>query len=127
MILGVGVDIVECRRFESWLEKPDLLERYFSAGELALAQSRRPERAAEALASRFAAREALGKALGTGLQGLILKEVPLGKNEKGQPRFEPSERMRSYLEERGVTKIHLSLSHEKEAAVAVVCLEGEEK
>ncbi len=124
MILGLGVDIVECRRFEGWLKRPGLLGRYFSREEIALVESRCEARRAETLAVRFAAREALGKALGTGLRGLVLRELPVAAAESGRPVFDPSPGMKRILQQRGVETMHLSLSHERDSAVAVVCLEG---
>ncbi len=126
MILGIGVDIVECRRFEPWMEKPAMIARFFSSEEAALAGKRGKRGGAATLAVRFAAREALGKALGTGLRGLILKELPVFSppGTQGRPLFQPSPEMAQYLARRGVGRIHLSLSHERDSAVAMVCLEA---
>ncbi|MDR0785791.1 MAG: holo-ACP synthase [Treponema sp.] len=121
-MLGIGVDVVRVERFKRWLEKPLLLERFFHAEELAVVLSRGAGKT-QSLAARFAAKEAFGKALGTGLAGLSLKDVYVKNNENGKPELILRGAAKAALETSGAKQAHLSLSHEKDYAVAVVAIE----
>ena len=79
-----------------------------------------PMRASEYYAARFAAKEAFSKALGTGINGFSLTEIEIAENEKGKPYFILSGRAEKLAE--GLT-LHLSMSHERDAAVAMVVAE----
>jgi holo-[acyl-carrier protein] synthase len=70
LIAGIGVDIVHIQRMRRWRRQDGLLERYFHPQELAAVLAR-GEGALNSLACRFAAKEAFGKALGTGLAGIV--------------------------------------------------------
>jgi holo-[acyl-carrier protein] synthase len=122
MIRGVGIDIVAVRRFERWLCTPGLPERFFHPDELAIAVSRGTG-AAQSLAARFAAKEALGKALGTGLSGISLRDIAVNNDPTGTPYLTVYGSVRQVLKEQGICRMHLSLSHEKDYAAAVVVLE----
>lgn len=114
MIRGIGVDISSPERFEGMGEK--LLSRLFTPEELRKA----PVRSSEYFAARFAAKEAFAKALGTGIKGFSLTEIEISEDENGKPFFILSGRAREKAE--GL-RFHLSMSHEKEAAVAMVVAE----
>ena len=121
MIRGVGTDLVENARLESWLAKPALLDKYFSAQEQAdVAASQHP---AASLAARFAAKEAFGKALGTGLEGLRLKDIAVVREAGGRPVFELGPSARVACDRLGARHLHLSLSHEKGYSLAFVIAE----
>jgi len=122
MITGVGIDIVQINRMERWLEDSKLLERYFHSEELALAQSRKNS-AALALAARFAAKEAFGKALGTGLAEISLKDIKVSNSENGKPDILFYKTAQKAFEKSGANKVHISLSHERENAIAMIVLE----
>ena len=122
MITGIGIDIVQINRMESWLKNPKLLERYFHQDELALASSRLNS-AAQTLAARFAAKEAFGKALGTGLTQITLKDIIIYNNENGKPEIKLSGTAQEALQKSGANKVHVSLSHEKENAIAIIVIE----
>ena len=77
------------------------------------------------LAARFAAKEAFGKALGTGLRGIVLKDIMVKNNHNGQPEILVSGTALLALENSGARKIHVSLTHEKDYAIAMVVLENE--
>ena len=129
MIFGIGCDIAAVRRFQRWAETPELVSRFFNTAELW--QGSAGARAAwEHYAARFAAKEAFSKALGTGFVGLVLRELWVEKDAQGKPSLAFSPAMRSLLESRAGTgaRVHLSMSHEKEYAVAYVVIEtGEER
>jgi holo-[acyl-carrier protein] synthase len=125
MIVGIGIDVVYVRRLERWQTIPGLLERYFHPHELSASLSR-GSAAALSLAARFAAKEALGKALGTGLTGIVLRDILVVNRHNGKPEIEVFGTASSALERSGATKIHLSLTHERENAIAMVVLENED-
>ena len=122
MITGIGVDMVQVRRMARWLQKPGLLERYFDPRELAAVLARGGG-ADQSLASHFAAKEALGKALGTGFAGIALKDIMVINHRSGRPEFQVVGTAMEALEKNGANRIHLSLTHEQDYAVAMVVLE----
>ncbi|AEF85189.1 holo-[acyl-carrier-protein] synthase [Treponema primitia ZAS-2] len=124
MIVGIGVDVVHVRRLERWQCIPGLLERYFHPQELSTSLSR-GNAAALSLAARFAAKEAFGKALGTGLAGIVLRDINVVNLYNGRPEIEVLGTASSALERSGATRIHVSLTHERENAIAMVVLEAE--
>lgn len=124
MIVGIGLDVVHVPRMEKWRKVPGLLERYFHAEEIAAVLAKGCG-ADLSLAARFAAKEAFGKALGTGLAGLDLKDIMVKNKENGKPEMLVSGTALSALAQSGASRIHLSLSHEKDSAVAMVVLENE--
>lgn len=115
MIVGIGVDIVDIARFTRSLERtPRLRERLFTPNERALALP--------SLAARFAAKEALIKALG-GSDGVRWNDVEIASNSDRQPRFVSYRVTEQHLRERGVDRVHVSLSHDAGAAIAFVVVE----
>jgi holo-[acyl-carrier protein] synthase len=122
MIVGIGVDVVHVHRFDRWPEIPGLLERYFNPEELAA--SRAKGRAISlSLAARFAAKEAFGKALGTGLAGIVLKDIMVVNRHNGRPEVEVFGTAVSALRRSGANRVHISLTHEQDNAIAMVVLE----
>lgn len=123
MILGIGVDLLQVQRMDRWADQPKLLERFFHPGELADAR-RRGKSMALSLAVRYAAKEALGKALGIGVQHFSLKEVQVVNNDLGKPEILLHGKATETFDRLGGKHIHLSLSHELDNAVAMVVIEG---
>jgi len=116
VIVGIGVDVCDVGRFESSLRRtPGLAERLFTAGER--------ERPVESLAARFAAKEALAKALGAP-GGLHWHDAEVVSETSGRPVFVLRGSVRSAADELGVGRAHLSLSHDAGIATAFVVLEG---
>jgi len=122
MIVGIGVDIVQVKRMDPWLEKIKLLEKYFNNDELTCVLKKK-KAAAQSLAARFAAKEAFGKALGTGLKDISLKDILITNDENGKPDIILIETAKKAFEKSGAQNIFISLSHEKEYAAAMVVLE----
>ncbi|MCL2233428.1 MAG: holo-ACP synthase [Treponema sp.] len=122
MIVGIGVDVVYINRMKRWREIPGLLERYFHPDELSAVMDRGSS-AVLSLAARFAAKEAFGKALGTGLGGITLKDIMVKNRHNGQPEILVSGTALAALEDSGAARIHVSLTHEKDNAIAMVVLE----
>jgi holo-[acyl-carrier protein] synthase len=122
LITGIGVDIVQVRRMRHWRTQPGLVERYFHPDELAAALSR-GETADLSLAGRFAAKEAFGKALGTGFEGMVLKDIMVVNHSNGRPELQVFGTALDALRKNGANRLHLSLTHEQDNAVAMVVLE----
>ena len=117
MIKGIGVDVVDIARFEESLARtPGLKERLFTATELVTAESRNPS----FLAGRFAAKEALAKALGVP-EGLAWQDVNIHRADNGAPIMELEGIARQRA---GSGKIHLSISHDGPVVVAMVVIEN---
>lgn len=125
MIVGLGVDIVEIERMAAALERrPRMKERLFSAEERKYCDARgRPE---VHYALRFAAKEAVLKALGTGFSGMQFKDVEVVREASGRPVPHLSGRAAERAAELGVIEMHLSLSftHSTAVASAVALTEG---
>lgn len=116
MIFGIGVDVVDINRFQSSISNtPKLLERIFTLSERDLNSA--------SLAARFAAKEALMKALGQA-DGLSFQEVSVVKDSKGKPGFEITGESKKTIASRGITDLHLSLSHDGGMAIAYVIAEA---
>jgi holo-[acyl-carrier protein] synthase len=98
------------------------LERYFHPREIEASLSR-GKGGAHSLAARFAAKEAFGKALGTGLAGIVLKDIIVINLAKGKPEIQVVNTALAALENSGANRVHLSLTHEHEYAAAMVVLE----
>ena len=109
---------------ERWRKKTGLSERYFHPEELAAAQSR-GSGAGISLAARFAAKEAFSKALGTGLEGIALKDILVVNLGNGRPEMQVFGTAQAALKKNGADKVHLSLTHETDNAVAMVVLESQ--
>jgi len=122
LITGIGIDIVQVQRMRRWRERPGLLERFFHPQELAAALAR-GGMTDLALASRFAAKEAFGKALGTGLEGIVLKDIMVINHHNGRPELQIFATAQEALNKSGANRVHLSLTHEQDNALAMVVLE----
>jgi holo-[acyl-carrier protein] synthase len=115
MIVGVGIDVVDVERFGVTLDRtPALRERLFTEHERA--------RALASLAARFAAKEALAKALGAPA-GMHWLDAEVRTDNSGQPSFELIGSVAARAVELGVKHVHVSLSHDAGIASAVVVLE----
>ncbi|MDX3215678.1 holo-ACP synthase [Streptomyces sp. ME02-6991-2B] len=122
MIIGVGIDVAEIDRFERSLERtPGLAERLFLPGELLLPSGAR--RGGASLAARFAAKEAVAKALGAP-GGLHWSDAEVVTEDSGQPRLIVRGTVAARAEQLGVRAFHVSLSHDAGVASAVVIAEG---
>ncbi len=125
-VIGIGIDIVEIERLQAALERrPRLGTRLFTAAELASAGG--PGHRLPRLAARFAAKEALLKALGTGLRGVRWQDAEVVSDALGRPSFRLRGRLQSLAGRLGVTELHLTMSHSRGYAVAAVVAVGEDK
>ena len=115
-VIGVGIDIADIARFGASLERtPGLKARLFTAAEAS--------RTLDSLAARFAAKEALAKALGAP-GGMEWHDAEIVSEETGRPRFELRGTVAARAAGLGVECVHVSLSHDAGIATAMVVLEG---
>jgi holo-[acyl-carrier protein] synthase len=116
MIVGVGIDVVDVERFGQSLERtPGLSARLFTP-----AEATRP---LASLAARFAAKEALAKALGAPA-GLAWQDAEVVSESSGRPVLQLRGSVRARADDLGVASVHVSLSHDAGIASAVVVLES---
>lgn len=122
MIFGIGIDNIEVARVEKQLENEGFQEKIFTEKEISYCRSRRNY--AESFAARFAAKEAFFKAIGTGWRGgLSFRDIEISKDELGKPAVILHGKAKQFAEENGLDKIHVSLTHVKSNAGAIVIIE----
>ena len=115
-VIGIGIDVVDVGRFADSLERtPALRERLFTEQER--------ERPIASLAARFAAKEALAKALGAPT-GMAWPDAEIVNEATGDPQFEIRGSVLARANDLGVRTIHVSLSHDAGIASAMVVLES---
>lgn len=124
MIIGIGIDSVHIPRIQHWLDTPGILKRFFHPDELSQIMNKK-KCTAESLAARFAAKEAFGKALGIGLRGIRLSDMLVLNTASGKPEIHVYNTALAALQHAGGKKIHISITHEKDTASAVVIIEGD--
>ena len=123
MIAGIGIDIIEVARIKRVCEKnPEFCNKVFSEKEITYCESKADP--GLSYAARFAAKEAFMKALGTGWnEEVAWKDIETEISEAGAPSLTIQGNTKKALEIRKIEVVHVSLSHEKEYAVACVVLE----
>ena len=121
MIAGVGLDVCEISRMEKLISDGRFLARFFSAEEQAYIQGK-GKSAAQSMAGIFAAKEALGKALGVGIAA-DLKEISVLHDAQGAPYYSLSGEYARLAEDRRISSFYLSITHEAGIAAAVCVAE----
>ena len=121
-MIYTGVDLIEIERIGQVYERygDRFLRRCFTEGEQIYARGRAPQ-----LASRFAAKEAVMKALGTGVRGVAWTEVEVVRMHGRAPEIVLHRRAKTRAERMGITRIAVSLSHSREFAIASVVAEAD--
>lgn len=121
MIIGIGTDIIEIDRVKKAVDRnPRFLEKMFTKKEIEFFKSRKLK--AETIAGSFAVKEAVSKALGTGIRGFAFSDIEVLRNDLGKPLVFLSEKIQSYLNIKEV-KIHATISHNLDTAIAFVVIE----
>ena len=115
MIIGLGIDVTQVSRFTRAATRGGLLDRIFTPAEQDSSMQR--------MAGRFAAKEALAKALGAPT-GLVWTDVEVRKDETGKPYFACTGTVAQRVAELGVGQLHLSITHDAGIAAAVVVCEA---
>lgn len=122
MILGFGVDLTNVARIEKLIENPKFINRVFTKEETKYCEARGVQKA-QSFAARFSVKEAFLKAIGTGLRGGKLVEIEVINDELGKPSLNLFGYFAKYTKEKGMTNIHVSISHLQEYALAEVIIE----
>lgn len=123
MITGIGTDIIEVDRIAKRLkDDPGLKESLFTTSEIDYCESKKFPY--QHFAARFSAKEAFFKALGTGWRyGMKYTEIEILNDELGKPYVKNSGKVLDEITKRGILQVHVSLSHLKEVANAMIVLE----
>jgi len=125
VILGIGIDLVEIARVADEVARygDTFVESFLSSAEIA--DCRRRRFPAPSYAARFAAKEACAKALGVGVAGgLAWHDIQIRPDDRGAPQLQLGGEAERLAKERGVDRFHLSMTHERDYAIAVVVAEG---
>ena len=122
MIFGTGIDIIEIARIKKVVESPRFRQRVYTTAELEYCRSRGANEIAS-LAARFAGKEAVAKAFGTGMYGGTFSDIEILPDELGAPRVRLSNGFAELVAAKKITKVHVSLSHAQTFATAVCVLE----
>ena len=124
MIFGIGTDIVDINRIKSMDSLSTFANKILSENEIKVFSNLEEGKQATYLSKQFAGKEAISKAIGTGISGDIkFKEIEILRDEIGRPIFNPVENLKEILANLGITKTHVSLSDEKDYAIAFAILE----
>ncbi|NLT96278.1 MAG: holo-ACP synthase [Clostridia bacterium] len=124
MIIGIGTDIIEISRIKKAVQtRPKLVQRVFTGREMDYCQN--TGNYFPSVAARFAAKEAVAKALGTGFREFGWQDIEIINDSLGKPKVITYGKAQRKAQELGVHTIHVSLSHCREYAVAMVVLEGD--
>ncbi|MCF7942402.1 MAG: holo-ACP synthase [Spirochaetia bacterium] len=122
MIIGLGIDVVETERMIAHGEDHAFMKRFLHSNEYEeILQSTEPRHIL--LASRFAVKEAFGKATGRGMRGMGFSEIEVSHDQFGRPFLILHGQARRIYAEIGAQYAHVSLTHETGVAAAVVILE----
>lgn len=124
MIIGIGTDIVEIDRINKAIERtPNFINKLFTKKEIEYFISRKMR--PEFIAGKFAAKESVAKALGTGFRKFGFRDIEIDKDELGKPLVLLSGEAKEIANKFGDYKLHLSISHGRENAIAYAILEVE--
>lgn len=120
MILGIGTDIIEILRIEEAVNNnSNFLNKLFTEKEIQMFKQRNMR--AEVIAGNFSAKEAVSKALGTGVRGFSLKEIEVLRDELGKPIVNLSDNIKEII--RKDYNLSISISHNNTSAIAFAILE----
>ena len=121
MIIGIGIDIIEISRIEKVMNRThSFIEKSFTDSEIQYFKSKGLK--GNVIAGNFAAKEAISKAMGTGFRGFGLKDIEVLRDELGKPIVNLSEKIYNLLEIKEFN-MHISISHNKENAIAYAVME----
>ena len=124
MIFGIGADIVEVKRIRNLDSLEKFADKILSLNELEVFKSQIDEKKVTFLAKQFAAKEAVSKALGTGIgKDIRFNQIEILRNSDGKPYLNHDGMITTIFNDLGITKTHVSLSDEKKYVLAFVVLE----
>ena len=124
MIFGIGTDIVEVERIKKISSVDEFAKKILSQNELDIFNELSKDKKTFFLSKQFAGKEAVSKALGTGVgKEVSMKNIEILRDNKGKPIFNAIDELKTYMSNLGITKTHVSLSDESNYAIAMVVLE----
>ena len=124
MIFGIGTDLVEIKRIESINSIGKFANKILSKNELSIFNSLKEEKKITFLSKQFAGKEAISKAIGTGItKQTRFKDIEILRDENGKPILNAIDGFKKYMNDLGITKTHVSLSDERNYAIAFAVLE----
>lgn len=124
MIFGIGTDIVDVERIRKLGSLEKFADKILSLNELEVYKSQIDEKKVTFLAKQFAAKEAVSKALGTGIgKDIRFNQIEILRNSDGKPYLNHDGMITTIFNDLGITKTHVSLSDEKKYVLAFVILE----
>lgn len=118
MIFGVGNDIVEIERVKKALEKKGFKEKIYTDKEIIQIEAKKVGKIAS-YAGRFSAKEAISKALGTGIRGFDFKDIEILNNNLGKPEVNVKNSLIDILKDK---KLEVSISHSEKYATAIAII-----
>lgn len=122
MIFGIGTDIIEIRRITKALSRnPKFAERLFTSQELEYYKKKNMK--PQHIAGGFSAKEAVLKALGTGLKGFRWKDIEILRSASGKPMVRFGGDVRQFVADSGIGTIHITISHSRSFATATAVAE----
>ena len=124
MIFGIGTDIVDIRRINEMKSLQTFAKKILSDKELTFYNQIRKEKKVMYLSKQFAAKEAFSKAVGTGISGKVnFRAISILRDSNGKPFFDFDDALKKLLSDLGIIQSHVSLSDERDYAIAYVILE----
>ena len=122
MIIGIGTDIIEIDRVVKAAKNEHFLDKYYTVEERKIF-----EKKMSCVAGNFAVKESVAKMLGTGFVGISPKDIEVLRDDKGKPYVNMYNNAKKMAEEKGIDVIHVSISDNKECAIAYVIGESSVK
>lgn len=124
MIFGIGTDLIKITRIKNINSLEKFAKKILSENELNLFNSLSNDKKVTFISKQFAGKEAFSKALGTGISaGIRFKEIEILRDEKGKPIFTAINSLKSFMLNLGITRTHISITDEREYAMAFAILE----
>jgi len=124
MIFGIGTDIVEIKRIEEITSLEKFAGRILSENEQHIFASMNDSKKIRYISKQFAAKEAISKALGSGInKDVSFNNIEILRDDNGMPFFNPINQLDNLIADLGITKTHVSLADENHYAIAIAVLE----
>tara|TARA_B100001027_G_scaffold173034_1_gene124361 strand:- start:33 stop:410 length:378 start_codon:yes stop_codon:yes gene_type:complete len=124
MIFGIGTDIVEIKRIQTITSLDKFASKILSHNEKEFYDSLTNEKQIVYISKQFAAKEAIAKAIGTGIRNdTHFKNIEILRDKNGAPIFNALNKLGKIIDDLGITKTHVSLADERDYAIAIAVLE----
>ena len=124
MIFGIGTDIVEIKRIETMTSLDKFASKILSHNEKEFYDSLTNQKQIVYISKQFAAKEAIAKAIGTGIRNdSYFKNIEILRDKNGAPIFNALNKLDKIISDLGITKTHVSLADERDYAIAIAVLE----